>query len=89
MATLTIRNLDEETKQGLRYRAARHGVSMEQEARFILRNAVLSDAEGQEPKERSGESWYQSIRKLVEPYGGFDIEIPPRSKAMREPPTFE
>lgn len=37
MAVLTIRNLDDHTKNALRVRAARHGVSMEEEARRILR----------------------------------------------------
>ncbi|MBS3650171.1 plasmid stabilization protein [Pseudaminobacter sp. 19-2017] len=87
MAALTIRNLDEETKQALRLRAAKHGVSMEQEVRLILRKEVLS--EGSIPGTGSGENWYRSIRKLVEPHGGFELEIPPRSKKMREPPTFE
>lgn len=41
MATLTIRNLDDEVKRALRRRAADHGVSMEQEARTILREAAL------------------------------------------------
>lgn len=36
MASLTIRNLDEATKQGLRERAARNGRSMEDEARHLL-----------------------------------------------------
>lgn len=36
MASITIRNLDEETKQALRERAARNGHSMEQEARMLL-----------------------------------------------------
>ena len=40
MATLTIRRLDEKTKQRLRVRAARHGHSMEEEARDILRSAL-------------------------------------------------
>ena len=40
MATLTIRNLDETIKQRLREQAARHGHSMEEEARTILRKAV-------------------------------------------------
>ena len=40
MATLTIRNLDEDLKQRLRERAARHGVSMEQEARSLLLKEV-------------------------------------------------
>jgi plasmid stability protein len=41
MSTLTIRNLDEAVKREIRKRAAEHGVSMEQEARTILRNATL------------------------------------------------
>lgn len=40
MASLTIRNFDDELKTLLRLQAARHGCSMEQEARDILRRAV-------------------------------------------------
>jgi plasmid stability protein len=40
MATLTIRNLEDSTKSQLRLQAARHGRSMEEEARVILRQAV-------------------------------------------------
>ncbi|MCX6358551.1 MAG: plasmid stabilization protein [Armatimonadetes bacterium] len=40
MASLTIRRVDEETKQTLRLRAARHGVSMEEEVRRILNDAL-------------------------------------------------
>lgn len=36
MASLTIRNLDESTKQALREQAARNGRSMEEEARILL-----------------------------------------------------
>jgi phosphopantothenoylcysteine decarboxylase / phosphopantothenate---cysteine ligase len=36
MASITIRNLDEATKQALRERAARNGRSMEEEARLLL-----------------------------------------------------
>ena len=36
MASITIRNLDESTKQALRERAARNGNSMEEEARLLL-----------------------------------------------------
>ncbi len=84
MATLTIRNLDEETKKALRFRAARHGVSMEQEARIILRAAVEAEAADRS----SQESFYDSVRKLVDKYGCFDIELPPR-EPMREPPAFD
>ena len=40
MASLTIRNLEDSVKARLRVRAARHGHSMEEEARQILRQAV-------------------------------------------------
>ena len=42
MASLTIRNLDDATKQALRIRAALNGVSMEEEARRILKSALAS-----------------------------------------------
>ena len=44
MSTLTIRNLDDDTKQKLRERAAARGVSMEQEARSILRDVTMSES---------------------------------------------
>ncbi len=40
MANLSIRNLDNRLHQALQARAARHGVSMEEEARQILRQAI-------------------------------------------------
>ena len=40
MASITIRNLDDYVKAKLRVRAARHGRSMEEEAREILRAAL-------------------------------------------------
>ena len=40
MASLSIRKLDEKTYLRLRERAARHGVSMEEEARQILIRAT-------------------------------------------------
>lgn len=49
MGTLTIRNLDDDLKQKLRERAARHGVSMEQEARNLLLKDVAA------AKERDGD----------------------------------
>lgn len=40
MTSLTIRNVDDATKQRLRMRAARHGVSMEEEVRRILKETL-------------------------------------------------
>lgn len=40
MAQFIVRNIESEVKARLRRRAARHGRSMEEEVRDILRNAV-------------------------------------------------
>jgi antitoxin FitA len=49
MAQLLVRNIEETVKERLRRRAKQHGRSMEEEAREILRQAVLS-----EPRRRRG-----------------------------------
>ena len=71
MASIIIRRLGENTKHQLRIRAARHGRSMEQEAREILKSALSQPA--QQPKNLAEE-----IRKLFAPFGGVELEIPPR-----------
>ena len=43
MATLTIRQLDEEIKSKLRMQAAQHGCSMEAEARAVLAQAFADN----------------------------------------------
>lgn len=89
MSTLTIRNLDEETKQALRLRAAMHGVSMEKEVRTILKMAVLPHRKTDPGEVLPGKNFYESVRELVEPHGGFEMEIPARSRDLRDPPSFE
>ena len=84
MATLTIRNVDDETKAKLRQRAALHDRSMEEEVRVILRRAVV-----QEPSESSasGAEFVRRIRSRLRDSGGFELEIEPRESG-REPPEF-
>jgi plasmid stability protein len=77
MASITIRQLEENTKRKLRIRAARHGRSMEQEAREILKSA-LSQAE--EPPKDLG----KAIRDIFAPLGGVELQIPPRGP-IRDP----
>jgi antitoxin FitA len=79
MASLTLRNLDDETKARLRLRAARHQVSMEAEARTILKEA-LATAE-------APTSLVASIRKRIAAVGGVELELPERGP-MRAPPRF-
>ena len=74
MATMTIRNLDEDLKSRLRIRAARRGHSMEEEARRILRAALAAS-----PDDDSAASLYAAIRAQVEPLGGVELDLPTRS----------
>lgn len=81
MATLTIRNLDDEIKQKLRVRAARHHQSMEAEAREILRRAIASD----QPAAEGGLG--TRIHALFREDAGVELELPERA-APRDVPDF-
>jgi plasmid stability protein len=74
MATLTIRNFDEHTKGQLRIRAARHGRSMEEEARTILRDAI----EARQPA-ATGQGLGSRIHGHFAELGGLELELPERS----------
>ncbi len=70
MASITVRQLDDDVKQKLRVLAAGNGRSMEEEVRLILREAVAQE---------------KRVRTLAEivlahfgSSGGVDIELPPR-----------
>jgi antitoxin FitA len=78
MASITIRNLDDALKRKLRLRAAHRNRSMEDEARDILRTALA-----QEPAETRNLA--DAIRELVEPLGGVELELPPRSPMLTAP----
>ncbi len=80
MASITVRNLDDGLKRRLRVRAAENGRSMEQEAREILKQAL----EEETPIKDLG----TAIHELFKPFGGVELEIPPRDP-MREPPKFD
>jgi plasmid stability protein len=77
MASMTIRDIDDTLKARLRVRAAKHGRSMEDEVRDILRAALSMQP-------ARAKSLVDSIRARIEPLGGVDLEIPPREQ-MREP----
>jgi plasmid stability protein len=71
MATVTVRNLDDDVQRRLKLRAALHHRSMEAEARAILSAAVRGTSFAQ--------SWLDATRELRGP----DLELPGRS-APRE-----
>ena len=80
MASITVRDLDDDVKARLRNRAAANGRSIEAEVRLILRVAV-----GRKPAPRNLAS---IIRAHFGPSNGVDLELPPRESG-REPPSFD
>ena len=73
MASLTIRNFDDELKARLRLQAAQHGWSMEQEAREILRRAVQAPS--------SGPGFAQTIHRRFAALDVQDLPVPKRRTA--------
>jgi plasmid stability protein len=81
MASLTIRNLDDRVKTRLRMRAAKHGRSMEEEARQLLSLAVDAPSS-------SEAGLATSIRRRFQALGNIKLEPLPR-EPMRTPPKFK
>lgn len=77
MAVLTIRNIDDSIKFGLRVQAAQHGCSMEEEARRILAQAL----QGAQTRLPFGAQLRQQLAGLGE------YPMPPRSP-VRAAPDF-
>ena len=79
MASITIRNLEEDIKQRLRVRAAQHGRSMEEEAREILRKVMREDTP---PRDLAA-----AIRARLSPADRVELELPPHDP-MQDPAHF-
>jgi plasmid stability protein len=79
MASVTVRNLSDETHRALRARAAMHGHSTEAEIRAILDNTVRPDN-----RIKLG----SLLAKIGLEVGGVDLEIE-RDKLPNEPLSFE
>ncbi len=76
LANLSVRKLDDEIVALLRVSAARHGVSMEEEVRQILRRAVVAP-------ERMGDF---AVRLFSPAYGDDELILPERETS--EPMEF-
>ena len=75
MASISVRNLDDDVKERLRVRAARHGRSMESEIRMILVDAV-----------REGDDEDGLFEKMLDRFGeadGVELELPSRATPAR------
>ena len=75
MASITVRNIDDDLKERLRIRAARNGHSLEEEVRLILRRAT---------GEITGKELWELSRELFA-NDGVDLELPPRRKGRPTP----
>ncbi len=75
MAALSIRDLDDEVRERLRIRAARHGRSMEAEIRAILADAVSEPATSQ--------GLLTTLLDRFADIGGVELELPPRAARAR------
>jgi plasmid stability protein len=78
VASITIRKLDDAVKSRLRVRAARHGRSMEEEAREILKGVLVEETS-------RSLNLAQAIRRHIDPLGGVDLVLPPRQPVRRPP----
>ena len=81
MAQFVVRNIEASVKAGLKRRAKRHGRSMEEEVRDILRNAV---------RERESESGGLGT-EIAELFRGLglDQDIPELRGHTIKPPRFD
>jgi plasmid stability protein len=75
VASLSIRDLDDEVRERLRVRAAEHGRSMEAEVRAILTAAVADPAHGP--------GLAQALVARFGALGGVDLELPARRQTPR------
>jgi antitoxin FitA len=81
MASITIRNLDEQLKSRLRIQAAKHGRSMEEEARDVLRTALARVP-------TAAPNFLKLVQRRFAKAGPIELSIPPRDPG-REPPDFD
>lgn len=76
MPSLSVRKIDEKTMQRLRIQAAKHGASMEEEVRQIIKQAVSTP-------ENLGDL---AVRLFSPAYGGDKLKLPERE--THEPMSF-
>jgi plasmid stability protein len=81
VAQFVVRNLEEEVKARLQRRAARHGLSMEEEVRDILRNALKEDVA---PARGLGTEIASLFSKI-----GLEADIPELAGHPIRPATFD
>jgi plasmid stability protein len=85
MASITIRNLDDELKTRLRLRAAQHGHSMEEEVRGILRQILSAGADAMPLAQRI----HNRFAAVYQQHGTVDALPIPARRASRSAPELD
>lgn len=80
MSSITIRNLDDQLKASLRLRAARHGLSMEQEVRNILQSTLAAESTADD-----GLDFALRINQRFKGLGADGLPLPARQPARPLP----
>lgn len=80
MSSITIRNLDDQLKASLRLRAARHGLSMEQEVRNILQSTLAAESSTDD-----GLDFALRINQRFKGLDAGDLPVPARQPARPLP----
>ncbi|MDZ7629071.1 MAG: hypothetical protein U5J99_11795 [Parvularculaceae bacterium] len=80
MANINVRGISDRTKEALRVRAAKAGMSLEAFARRALQNAALPEGRGPAPLP-------ELAKKHFGAKGGVELELPPRA-TKRRPVAF-
>jgi plasmid stability protein len=76
MAAIIIGRLDDSIKERLRVRAAKHGRSMEEEARVILKESLVESG--------CGPNQVESVRARVAALRGIEMPIPNHVLSQRD-----
>ena len=77
MATIIVRDVDDQVMHRLRVRAARNSRSVEAEVRAILVEAVGGEAE---PEDKE---FFMALHERFAAIGGVDLELPERNSPPR------
>ncbi len=82
MASISVRKLDDKTVSALRQRAARHGVSMEEEVRRILETAAACE-------EQAGDMLLRIFERSRQASAGAPFTVPEYDQPPEEPIAFD
>jgi len=77
MASITLRNIPNNTKEILPVQAVKSGVSLEEHARQILDKASTNDFYGQQ-------EFLELAGKYFSSKNGVELELPPRNTARKD-----